>query len=47
MNTENEKYTGVDQDANTGPMKSIEGYIICVTGLNGEVSTLLKNYELS
>ena len=40
MNTENERYTGVEQDGNTGPMKSIEGYILCVTGLNGEVRIL-------
>lgn len=37
MNTETEKYVGVEQEDNTGPMKSIEGFIICVTGLNGEV----------
>ncbi len=38
MNTE--KYTGIDSDDGPGPQKSIEGYIICLTGLNEEVRQL-------
>lgn len=38
MNTENDKYMGLEQDDTHGPMKSIEGYIICISGIHGEVS---------
>ena len=37
MNIDEGKYTGLDTDSGPGPMKSIEGYIICITGLNEEV----------
>ena len=31
------KYTGLESDNDPGPiMKSIEGYILCITGLNEE-----------
>ncbi len=35
-----EKYTGVDSGDGPGPQKSIEGYIICLTGLHEEVIIL-------
>jgi hypothetical protein len=41
MNVESEKYTGLETDSNPGPLQSIEGFIICITGLNEEV--LSKN----
>jgi len=31
-----EKYSGLDTDMNPGPLKSIEGYIICITGIHEE-----------
>lgn len=33
---EDVKYSGLESDTGPGPMKSIEGYIICITGLNEE-----------
>jgi hypothetical protein len=32
------KYTGLDTDSDSGPVKSIEGYIIFITNLHEEVS---------
>jgi hypothetical protein len=40
MNTESDKYEGLQQESSSGPMKSVEGYIIAITGLHGEVSKL-------
>jgi len=34
---EDVKYSGLDTDNAPGPMKSVEGYIICITGLNEEI----------
>eukprot|EP00347_Sterkiella_histriomuscorum_P015365 403357290 len=34
---ESDRYTGLDQDSDIGPMKSVEGYTLCVSGLHGEV----------
>ena len=36
MNTENESYQGLKTDNDPGPLKSIEGYIICITGVHEE-----------
>lgn len=33
---ENDVYQGLATDKDPGPLRSIEGYIICVTGLNEE-----------
>ena len=41
MNTKDDKYTGLDLEEGPGPVRSVEGYIIMVTGLNDEVSPLL------
>lgn len=38
MNTEKDNYEELQQDSATGPMKSVEGYVICITGLNGETT---------
>ncbi len=37
MNTESDRYQGLEQESQTGPMKSVEGYILAITGLHGEV----------
>jgi hypothetical protein len=33
-----DKFTGLETDKLPGPVKSIEGYILIITGLNEEVS---------
>jgi hypothetical protein len=38
-----EKYTGIESDDGPGPQKSVEGYIICLTGLNEEVINCQTN----
>ncbi|CDW87566.1 mitochondrial gtpase 1 [Stylonychia lemnae] len=37
MNEGTDTYMGLAQDDDLGPMKSVEGYTLCVTGLHGEV----------
>jgi len=46
MNTEKDNYEELQQDSATGPMKSVEGYVICITGLNGEVSHYFFSFFL-
>jgi hypothetical protein len=41
---EKDKYTGLESDDGPGPLKSIEGYIVIVTGLNEEVLNNKYNY---
>ena len=38
------KYTGLASDRNPGPLKSVDGYVIAVTGLHEEVSSRQSNY---
>ena len=40
---DSDKFTGLDQENDSGPMKSVEGYTLAVTGLHGEVSDLRMN----
>ena len=37
MNEVGDTYMGLEQENEMGPMKSVEGYTLCVTGLHGEV----------
>ena len=37
MNIDEDKYSGLETDNTPGPQSSVEGYIVCVTGIFEEV----------